>query len=289
MSDGMLALLKKKGFPEQSMLFGLMGDARATKQAMDDVTYECPVKKWAVHSHYFCGNWNGYESGMATALWGIDSTAHLADPNEGRGYGWASQFWVSYFPRNNVEQNSVPLQNRSVIEAWIGAVPGNPKWGVMGTGRCGADFWPVIKDDRGRPTMMLAGYYPEASWGQLHLKNTTTYLLGHGKNGPIPTVRSENLRESVQELEARFYLEKALFDEEAKAMLGDALRTRIREALDERIRANLYLGGRGEPCYIAGWADRTEKLYTLVAEVAAKYNGKTPVPTNPQAELRKPR
>ncbi|MDD4892292.1 MAG: hypothetical protein PHU85_20410 [Phycisphaerae bacterium] len=54
------------------------------------------------------------------------------------------------------------------------------------------------EDDRGRSIGNLAGYYPEASWGQLNLNNTAVYVLGRGKNGAIPTVRSESLREACR-------------------------------------------------------------------------------------------
>jgi hypothetical protein len=281
MNDGMQAILKKRGM-ENSMLYGLLGDTRPTKQALDDLTFESPVKKTAVHSHLFCDNWMGYQSGMATALWGIGHIVNRLDPNEGRGYGWASQFWLSYFPRGEIRLYSTPVEYRSKVEGWLGAVPrdGNKRFGVMGIGRVCADFWPVVKDDRGRMIGNLAGYYPEASWGQLNLNNTATYVFGRGKNGAIPTVRSECLREGVQELEARVYLEKAWLDDGAKELLGDELRARIRAALDERIRASLYLEGEGEPCFISSdWMSRADKIYNLAVEVSKKYGDKSPDPS----------
>ena len=279
-TDGMQALLAKRGM-ENSLLFGLLGDTRATKQAMDDISNGVPNAKWAVHSHLFCDNWNGYRSGFATALWGITEIVMRMDPKDGYGYGWASDFWLAYFPRGEIKLQSTPVEYRNKVEGWMGAVPRqNKRLGVMGVGRIGADFWPVVKDDRGRVIANLAGYFPEASWGQLTLNNTATYVLGRGKNGPIATVRSESLREGVQELEARIYLEKAWLDEEAKAMLGDELRGRIRALLDERIRVGLYLEGEGEPCFIGSdWAARAARLYELAGEVARKYNGKLPSPT----------
>jgi hypothetical protein len=280
MSDGMQEILKKRGM-EKSMLYGLLGDTRPTKQALDDLTFGSPVKKVAVHSHLFCDNWVGYESGFATALWGIGQIVNRMDPSVGRGYGWASSFWLAYFPRGEIRLYSTPVEYRSKVEGWMGAAPrdGNLRFGVMGIGRVCADFWPVVKDDRGRMIGNLAGYYPEASWGQLNLNNTATYVLGRGRNGPVPTVRSECLREGVQELEARIYLEKAWLDDNANALLGDDLRNRIRAVLDERIRASLYLEGEGEPCFISSdWVLRADKLYALATEVAARYNGQAPDP-----------
>jgi len=151
--------------------------------------------------------------------------------------------------------------------------------GPRGLGRIGADFWPVLKDDRGRVRGSLAGRYPEAAWGQLNLNFCIPYILGKGKNGALATVRSEAFRESVQEVEARIYIEKALLDDAGKATLGDELVGRCRAALDERIRMCNGSAGEGEPWYISsGWAKRSELLFCLAAEVAAKYGGKEPTP-----------
>mgnify|MGYP001593737354 CR=1 FL=1 len=107
------------------------------------------------------------------------------------------------FLLNDIKQTRVYQEEKKEGETQLLLRLLSKRFGVMGIGRVCADFWPVVKDDRGRMIGNLAGYYPEASWGQLNLNNTATYVLGRGKNGAIPTVRSECLREGVQELEAR--------------------------------------------------------------------------------------
>jgi hypothetical protein len=295
LTDGLGPVLKKRGL-ENSLLFGLIGDARPTRQAMDDIANGVPGAKWAVHSHYYCVNWQGYDMGMAIALWGIGSTP--VDPAEGYGFGWTNPFWLSYYPRE-MSLVSTLVEHRTKLENWMGARTRSAQVyakasGTRGLGRLGADFWEVLKDDRGRVRGTLAGRYPEAAWGQLNLNYGIPRLLGRGRDGPLATVRSESFRENLQEVEARIYVEKALLDDEAKAALGEELAGRCRKALDERIRMCLhcsrYAGaGEGEAWFIGSdWNRRTEELFGLAAEVARKLGGKEPKPNlQPEPEKKK--
>jgi len=289
LTDGMGAVLKKRGM-ENSMLFGLIGDARPTKQAMDDICNAVPNARWAVHSHYYCDNWQGYTIGMGIALWGIGVTP--VDPRDGYSFGWTNPMWLSYYPREMKMQSSL-VEHRTKLERWMAAKRSYTPFvskgvGPRGLGRIGADFWPVLKDERGRIRGTLAGRYPEAAWGQLNLNFCIPYILGKGKAGPLATVRSEAFRESLQEVEARVYLEKALFDDNAKTILGEDLMVRCRTALDERIRMGLFAEGEGESWYISSdWARRSDLLFGLAAEVAAKYGDKEPQPNLKNEEKKK--
>ncbi|MGQ9660906.1 MAG: hypothetical protein ACUVWX_01035 [Kiritimatiellia bacterium] len=281
LTDGFRSVLAKRGM-EESLLFGLIGDCRPTKQAMDDMTYECPLKRWAVHSHYYCTGWNGYEIGFAIALWGIGCTP--VDPTQGYGYGWANPFWRAYYPRG---QMYAPLaEYRTKTENWMGAVSRSATVyakaaGAHGLGRLGADFWRVLQKERAnyQGGFTLAGRFPESYWGQLNMNYGVPYVLGQGRKGPVPTVRSEALRENLEEVEARVFLEKALLDPEARTMLGEEMTRQIRQTLDERIRMALYADGEGELWFISsGWAARSEKLFGLAGEVSRKLGGRTLVP-----------
>jgi len=290
MTDGLQPVLKKRGL-ENSMLFGLAGDWRPTKQAMGDISNGVSGARWAGHSHMKFGGDNnqlhGYDLGMAAILWGINMAP--VDPSQGYAYGWSNPFNLLYFSRNEIYQlgSQVPLSiYRLEVERWIGAKPTYTKGTVLGVGarglgRVGADFWQVLKDGRGRVRGNLAGRYPEAFWGQLNMNNGIPWLLGHGKNGPLATMRSEAVREGIQDVEARIYLEKAWLDDGAKALLGEDLRGRIRAALDERIRMCVRIGdksGKGQPAAI-DWDKNRELLFGLAAEVAGKYGGREPAPS----------
>ncbi len=273
-NKGILPILQKRGL-EGSMLYGLAGDARPTKVAMDTICAGVPKEqaRWAVHSHYYCTEWQGYPMGMAIALWGIGSTP--VDPAEGYGYGWQNPFWLSYYPREMSLQTTL-VETRTKLEAWMGARTRSKEAyakavGTRGLGRLGADFWVVLPDARGRVAHSLAGRYPESYWGQLNLNYGVPYLLGKGKAGPVPTVRSEAFRENIQEVEARVFIERALTDEAKKARLGDELAAECRKALDERIRMCLHAGGEGMPWFISSdWSKRTETLFRLASEVAKR-------------------
>ncbi len=280
LSDGMQVVLEKRGL-KKSMLFGLIGDHRPTKQAMDDVSNGVPDAKWAVHSHLRCENWKGYDMGMFIALWGIRCSA--TDPSQGHSFGWSNPRWMSYYPRE-MSLNSTLTEYRCKVETWIGARNSRDPFlatrtGPRGLGRLGGDFWPVL--GRGRRKHTLAGRYPESAWGQLNLNFGVPRILAKGEDGPLATVRSEAFREAIQEMEARVYLEKAWLDPEAGKILGPELVKRCRMLLDERIRivnASAY-GGDSEAWFISsGWRERSENLFELAAEVSAKYGSKQPNP-----------
>ena len=274
LSDAMSKALRQRGV-EDSMLFGLLGDHRPTKRAMDEITTGLPNRDpgwWALHSHNYCHNWLGHDIGMCVALWGIK--AILVEPEKGHGYGWQNAFWLSYYPREMTP--SCPLVDyRTKIESRLSSKPWNiGRWpkarGIRGIGRLGAEFWTVLRDKRGRRRGSLAARYPETYWGQLCLNYGVPYILGIGTNGPVATVRSEAFRENMQEIEARVFIEKALVDKALRERLGAGLARRCRAALDDRIRVCLRAAGEGWTWFVSSdWEQRTETLFRLAAEVGA--------------------
>ncbi|MFW6152279.1 MAG: glycoside hydrolase domain-containing protein, partial [Verrucomicrobiota bacterium] len=283
LTDGIQPVLEKRGLKD-SMLFGLAGDHRPTKQAMDDICNGVKDAEWAIHSHYLCGEWQGYKMGMFIALWGI--SCGPADPSQGYAFGWSNPRWLAYYPRKMSLKSSL-TEYRCMLEAWIGAR--NSKWpsiatrrGPKGLGRLGADFWEVMKDSRGRARGTLAGRYPESAWGQLNLNFGVPRIFGIGKEGPVATARSEAFRSSTQEIEARVYLEKVWLDSKAPQIIGEDMVKEIRSLLDERIRVVNIAQRRGDvsrACFISsGWKDRNQRLFDLAAEVQKKYGKKQPDP-----------
>ncbi|MCG3181433.1 MAG: hypothetical protein BIFFINMI_03827 [Phycisphaerae bacterium] len=216
LTGGMQKILADRGMAD-SMLLGLVGDNRPTKQAMDDISAGLKNPRWALHSHLFCDNWQGYPMGYASVLWGIGCAP--IDPSAHTTFGWANPFWLNYYPRELSELSPL-VDYRTRLENWRGAVsltwhyakPFPNRDGTHGLGRLGADFWIVVKDKRGIPRRSLAGIYPESYWGQLNLNYCVPTVLGRGAHGAVPTVRSENFRENVQEVEARTCLERAMAD-----------------------------------------------------------------------------
>lgn len=262
--------LARRGMPD-ALLFGLMGDHRPTKAAMDEIANAAPATPWAVHSHFYCLEHNGYKVGLCAAVWGIGCIPSLPEHGES-GYGWRSPFRLTLNSRYDLRLQSPPGTYLALPEKWLGAKAGgrgvndHPLNGAKGMGRMGADFWPVLKDQRGVVRERLCGRYPEAAWGQLSLGNCVTALLAPGPTGPLATARSEALRECVQAMEARVAIERVLLDTERAAALRAELADRCRRVIDNRRRAAWH-GGE----FLAGadWSSRTALLYDLAAEVAA--------------------
>jgi len=290
LTDGIQPVLKKRGLLD-AMLLGLIGDSRPTKVAMDDMASGLGGKDhWAIHSHLFCDKWQGHDVAFVNALWGIGIQPQ--DPGKGYAFGWSNPLWLSYYPRE-MHVDSPLIEHRIKLEAWMGGRRGYtpficPGTGARGLGRLGGDFWKVVKNRRGLVRYTLAGRYPEAAWGQLNLNFCISYLLGKGEKGALPTVRSEALRLGLQEVEARIYVEKAWLDPEAQKLLGDELMTRIRSALDERIRRCIGWDAmvKAEPkATLDTWNARTELLFGLAAEISRKL-GREPQPDlTPRATL----
>ncbi len=282
-NQGIVPILRKRGL-EKSMLYGLIGDARPTKQAMDDIDTGVKNAKWAVHSHHYCTSWQGYPVGFCIALWGIH--LNIVDPRQGRGYGWQNPHWLAYYPREFALTSSL-VEQRYKLEMWMGALSlhemkyrGTTRT-ARGLGRIGGDFWIVMKDHRGRLRSTLAGRYPESYWGQLNLNYCIPHILGKGKTGPLATVRSEAFREGIQEVEARVFIEKAIVIKANRARVGEALAKRCRAFLDERIRMVNVAGGPRKDQVSSGgkfgagrlppdWKQRNAALFELAAEVAKK-------------------
>jgi len=166
-----------------------------------------------------------------------------------------------------------------------------------GIGRIGGDFWWAIKDKRGRRVGTVTGRYPQSQWRNLDIM---AWLLAPGASGAVATARYEYLREGVQECEARILIEAALTDETLREKLGDKLATRCQALLDQRQRSLWKAQGltdeeidstttrrnsndierrlrrgagasSGHTWFLnSGWQKRTEKLFVLAGEVAAK-------------------
>jgi hypothetical protein len=283
---GMRNILKKRGM-SRSMMLGIVNDFVPSDGAINNLTAVAPEAKWVVHSH---GRWTSLKGdrdrpvGYAVYVW---ETLHgpASEPHYGssRYYGWknADYYRMAKFTRGRPRMWSLPTGYR-IYPQTVTLDHGkhnSKRWpdgsimsGVLGIGRDGADFWPVIKGKR--RNLNLAGYY--SPWGGLDINSYgLTYVLGPGKDGAVPTIRFEMLRESIQELEAKIFVEKALTDPEKKAKLGDDRAAHLQEILDEHARAVLaayadYHAGCYKARWFASsdWQKRSEGLFSAAAEVA---------------------
>ncbi len=288
----MFKIFEKRGLAK-SLMVGICNDFEPTRGALADITFAAPKARWVIHTHG--SGWvngglpGGRPTGYVASVWGISGASDPMAPQrftkQKRFYGWKVPPIVTSWPRSQMRRGDLAERYRTYSEYWAVArgtylkkMPGGGKGfsGADGLGRLGADFWTVLKDKRGRARGSLAGHY--SPWGGLDMNSFGLLaLLGPGRDGAVPTVRYEMFRESIQEVEARIFIEKALTDEARKAKLGGELAGRAQRVLDDRVRAVLYLsppantsgkGGATAPSGISGWRERSAELYAIAADVA---------------------
>jgi hypothetical protein len=191
-------------------------------------------------------------------------------------YGWKEDRYYATFPRDgsstvgSLKDYTSPLAYRASLES--AAVSG-----LHGFGWCGADFWPVLEDQRGRLTTILDAHMYDYR-KSLAITTAAMHLLGRGEKGPVPTARQRMARASLQEVEARAFIDGVLLDPAKKAALGADLAERCVTLLGERrtrlIRSRTGLDGKVPPNEIFMLQSDLEaeagRLFTLAGEVAAK-------------------
>ena len=154
---------------------------------------------------------------------------------------------------------------------------------VHGIGCQGADYWPVLVTDKDKYGNLRASSVRKSRLsmytGQgtvLDQSSATFAFLGRGKNGPVATYHLRLLREALQDMEARIFVQDALLDHADK--LGPDLAQRCKDVCDDRTRRLHYYSN----CMMASyhrifprdifdeeWYRRnTGQLYALAGEVA---------------------
>jgi hypothetical protein len=257
---------------KDALMLGISTDAIPSPEVVRFFADLLPGVPWVHHSHGF---WGGRDKKIAAAGSRIGYAAivggHWATDRPGsHAYGWKKP-WVHF---HRALRDNHPVHMFRIL----GEV--NLAGERKGFGRLGADFWPVLKDKRGRMRGRLNGRYPKSMWRNLMILTT---LLAPGKDGAIRTARYELIREGVQECEARIFIEKALVDPKLRAKLGSELADEAQKVLDERgeMLRKAIAGGVGgvqfncpdqeayDAYLAAGWQGLSGKLYGTAARVAA--------------------
>lgn len=267
--DGLLERLKERGLGEQNIAVGLSRDMVPLKQTADLLLAIAPYVKWVNHAHNARLGLHGIKDGLTVTVW---NARFPKDPSVDRTYGWQNKALILHNDRDIWKPDYATQLVRSRLLGELN-IAGQQR----GFGRMSADFWPCIKDAKGVFSRGIASRFPESSWIQLNL-NQTSYLYP-GQGGALSTIRFEMLREGVQECEARIYIEKALLDKAARAKLGEELVRKSQDLLDERVKAllgSMSKGGKSNnglqestAAFADGpWQERSAKLYAVAAEVA---------------------
>jgi hypothetical protein len=282
--------LAKRGL-EKTMLLGMASDRWPSKEEMAVLQEVSGNLPWINHTHG--GNHVGSKlDGMAAVaytafVWNVqypqsvpmNATAPLG--GNGSMYGWKRPELYTEFRRFG-SLNDWPASTILLFPEL--QITGQQR----GLGRVGADFWAALKDKSGQRRGRVWEKYPQSMW---HSCNLASHMLVPGPTGPVASSRYEQMREGVQECEARIAIERILTDDKLKARIPLDLDTRCQKLLDDRVWqelkafSSMQLTGRayatatncwygdcgglvGHLWYAgSGWQDRTQKLYDLAGEV----------------------
>ncbi|MEX0886629.1 MAG: glycoside hydrolase domain-containing protein [Phycisphaeraceae bacterium] len=227
--DELRARMSERGL-ERAMMLGMLTDAEPSREQVEVLHDASMGLPWASHAHPerirdkpVRGN------RLLRGIADIRYAAHVyriryqVNPQSERLHGWAHPELTAFFGRNG-QPNGHPLRARLAPEQ-------NITGRQRGLGRLGADVWYVLEDRRGRRTGAVYHRYPENNWRNLDIES---WILAPGPQGPLATARLENMREGLQEAEARIYIEAALMDDQTRRYIDDALAERARTILDDR-------------------------------------------------------
>ena len=290
--------MAKRGL-EKAMLLGMASDDCPSKEELallQEVSGNLP---WINHTHG--GNRVGAKlNGIATVaytayVWNVQYPQsvpiHASTPRSagnGSMLGWKRPELYAEFRRFGS------------LNDWPGAtillfpelqITGRQR----GLGRVGADFWAAIRDRSGQRRGRVWDKYPQSLW---HSCNLSSHMLMPGPTGPVASARYEQMREGVQQCEARIAIEQVLTDEKLKAKVAPDLAARSQRLLDDRVwqelkaHSSMQRTGRSyasavNPWYGdaggtvghlwytgSGWQDRAQELYDLAGDVTKSLAGK---------------
>lgn len=264
--DGMRERLAKRGLGDETIMIGISGDMDPGKNTMLNLKPVAPYARWTKQGHGYATDVRGWEVGYHTYVWGAKNPP---EPSTLRYYGWKQKFQACIFPR---EGASITLWENTPMGAYHTAMEAVLTGNARGIGRIGADFWPVLGE---REKRNILARFPLSNWMQLNLSSAAQQIFEPGPDGALSTIRFENLREGIQESEARIFIEKTLSDKELRTKIGVNLAKTAQEMLDERVntyrQVNLIkTDAKGWEWFAkeSGWQGQAERLFAGAADVA---------------------
>ena len=284
--EGIKALLARRGM-EKALIFGCATDGAFIPQCKSDFQALAPDIRWYSRAHHVYNikdlayfNWVEHPPGgsdVMTVNWSPDTS-------DTPYYRWRVPAWKSVIPTvtgawsmNQTAEYPLFLTAAESIlihkNGWSGKETTEV---VHGIGCQGADYWPVVKGPTGDNLYILNRYTDQCA--NMDHFSATYAFLGAGRDGPVATGHLRLLQESLQDMEARIFVQDAVLDQ--KGRLSADLVKRCNEICDERTRRLYYYSTYLESkesyrlafprdAFHEGWyRQNTEQLYTLAGEVA---------------------
>ena len=154
------------------------------------------------------------------------------DPAQQRSYGWKKEpvIWAQQLlrPGSRGEMDMLPGS------MWGAMTEITLAGGQRGFGRLGGDMWFVLKNKAGVRTFRVLRSLSLERLAQL---GAVLLALAPGPEGAVATAHFEQMREGVQECEARIFIEQVLTDPARREKLGQGLAQRCQALLDLRVPA----------------------------------------------------
>jgi hypothetical protein len=291
--DGMKQILAKRGL-DKAAVFGMAFNdgIGAVGPAMLKLAPEIP---WMTVTHMGCPSIKGTSSTAWTCQirnnGGTMSVQYDPDALDKNSLAASQRFgWRGVTPRMTLctpRSPSAPAMHqassrfifRTCAEGSLISSGGALQRGI---GFIGADYWAVAKTDNPNNFKTLANkYFP----GYVYSVEMAVWsVLAPGKEGPVQTVRSQMIREALQEAEARILVQDAIDDPAAQAKLGEDGLKLCRNACLDRTRffryCTMFWGPEscdyedlGRYISIQAVTDLSEQLYQAT-DVVAKAMGK---------------
>jgi hypothetical protein len=225
--------MEKRGLKD-AMMLGTISDlqpSRAETTAIEEITGGLP---WIAQAHpnYIRGA-DSLDNKRLHGIANIHYMGHVynqiyqVNPDLGRLYGWRGDLLPIHYLRGGDLNMGTSIDIRLLPKF-------NITGGQRGAGRMGGDMWSVLRNARGDRTGLVYARYPENNWRNLDIG---CWFLAPGPQGALATARLENLREGVQECEARIFLERVLLDDTKRQKIGQELADEIQKMLDDQHRA----------------------------------------------------
>jgi hypothetical protein len=265
---GIKEILDKRGLGE-AMLLGYSADLQPDPKVVGVFHGILPAAGWQSSNHIPVGfGALKKEGGGAVPIlylanvWGGED---CPNPEKERRYGW------KYLARDEDPRTIRAWIDRewypaSALVAYRVRAEAKLLAGRRGVGQIGADLWDKPDKD-GRMGRCMVGRFPGTSEG-----NLAAYmgcLLYPGPDGPVPRPGWQNLRENIQESEARIFLEKSILENK----LPPELAKKCQAVLDQRTRwVQMYKISQetASEAHWAGsdWQERAAKLYEVAGKAA---------------------
>ncbi|MBI5722574.1 MAG: hypothetical protein HZA50_01340 [Planctomycetes bacterium] len=289
--DGIRQRVGTMGWNKDSILIGLAGDHRPSKEEVDGFT-EIGCSKWALWTHgrgeknyqavqpgeKFTDSSNGMEFAYYVHPFTPDPKEWKVVGQKGNGSlqngiqgGWNLNANAYSSTRNDIHKYAALTQYRGYAN---GTTLGG--YGMRNEANGFAFLWFDWWDLPGSKSSSQPFIYRVCD---TMARNNSPALIAPGPDGPIGTVRYEMLREGIQECEARIFIEKALGTGKVESSVDSQTRALLTEMIKYRFLNGAFKGGHaggnlGVPVRMWGFAPFPEwqklngKLYEQALAVA---------------------